>query len=259
MNILFFGDIFAHPGRQAIKEYLPEFRKSNKLDLCIANCENLSNGRGVSEKSIIEMQIAGVDIFSSGNHLYDQKDHLNFINKSDIIAKPLNFPKAAFGAEYVKKCVNGAEMMLISLCGQSFMNHAVNSPVSTLEFFLDNSQNLPKIIIVDFHAESTAEKRTLGYYFDGKISAMLGTHTHIQTADEEILDGGTAYITDVGMCGSHDSVIGIKKDIAIQKIRSGMPVKHEPAESGLQINAIFLTINDLTGKAEKINRIKEKL
>ena len=135
----------------------------------------------------------------------------------------------------------------------------VDSPFHTLEDFLVNHPSLPKHIIIDFHAESTAEKRTMGFYFDGRVSALLGTHTHIQTADEEIQNGGTAYITDVGMCGPHDSVIGIRKEIAIEKARTGMPVRHVTAESGLQVNAVYLELDDTTGKALHITRIREKI
>jgi len=148
--------------------------------------------------------------------------------------------------------------MLVTLCGQTYMN-PVDSPFLTLEKFLDTHKDLPKCIICDFHAESTAEKRTFGFFFDGHLSAVIGTHTHIQTADEEILPNGTAYITDVGMCGPHDSVIGIKKEIAIEKAKYGMPVRHEAAETGLQINAVYLEIDSETGKATKIQRIREKL
>ena len=147
--------------------------------------------------------------------------------------------------------------MLVTLCGQTYMN-PVNSPFFSLENLLNTFESLPKCIIVDFHAESTAEKRTFGFYFDGKVSAILGTHTHVQTADEEILPNGTAYITDVGMCGPHDSVIGIKKEIAIEKVKKGMPIRHITAENGLEVNAVFFELDDNTGKCINIERIKKK-
>jgi hypothetical protein len=258
MRILFFGDIFGRPGREAIKTFLPKFRSEYHIDICIANCENITTGKGVSEAKIREMQAVGVHIFSSGNHLWDKKEELNFIAKSTCIAKPQNYPKAAFGSDFVTYTGYGVPLMLVTLCGQSFMN-PVNSPFHAFEEFLQNHPDLPKHIIVDFHAESTAEKRTFGHYFDGKISAMLGTHTHIQTADEEVLPGGSAYITDVGMCGSHDSVIGIQKEIIIERVKTGMPVRHVPATSGLQVNAVYIDLDDTTGKAMFIQRIREKL
>jgi len=258
INILFLGDIFGQPGRQAVKTFLPAFKRQHPVDLCIANCENLTNGRGASKTKIAEMQEVGVSVFSSGNHLWDKREEYDFIKEATCIAKPLNYPKLALGFPYVLTEVNQTPIMLITLCGQTYMG-AVNSPFHTLETFLQNTPDLPKCIIVDFHAESTAEKRTFGFYFDGQITAMLGTHTHIQTADEEILPQGTAYITDVGMCGPHDSVIGIRKTIAIEKANTGMPVRHIVADGGLQINAVYLTVDELTGQALTIKRIREKI
>jgi len=258
IHILFLGDIFGRPGRQAVKTFLPRFKQSNPVDLCIANCENLTNGRGASKTKIAEMQEIGVSIFSSGNHLWDKREEYDFIKEATCIAKPMNYPQEALGFPHVLTEVARAQIMLITLCGQTYMS-AVNSPFLTLEAFLNSTPNLPKCIIVDFHAESTAEKRTFGFFYDGKITAMLGTHTHIQTADEEILPQGTAYITDVGMCGPHDSVIGIRKEIAIERARTAMPVRHIVAENGLQINAVYLTVDELTGQALAIKRIREAL
>ena len=257
MKVLFFGDVFGKPGRIAVKSFLSDFKRTNQVDLCIANCENITSGKGASEKKISEMRECGVHIFSSGNHLYDQKNEYEFIKKADFITKPLNYPELSYGFKYVLYHVSDTPVMLLTLCGQTYMN-PVDSPFHTLEKFLDNFEELPKCIIVDFHAESTAEKRTFGFYFDGRVSAILGTHTHVQTADEEILPNGTAYITDVGMCGPHDSVIGIKKEIAIEKVKKGMPVRHVTAEHGLEVNAVYLEIDDISGKTNLITRIKEK-
>ena len=257
MKVLFLGDIFGRPGRVAVKSFLGNFKRENQVDLCIANCENITDGKGASEKKIIEMRESGVHIFSSGNHLYDQKNEYEFLKKADYIARPLNYPDLAYGYKFVTYTVNNTPVILITLCGQTYMN-PVNSPFLSLENFLNNFDNLPKNIVIDFHAESTAEKRTLGFYFDGKVSAILGTHTHVQTADEEILPNGTAYITDVGMCGPHDSVIGIKKEIAIEKVQKGLPVRHVTADKGLEINAVYFELDENTGKATQIRRIKEK-
>ncbi|MCK9331248.1 MAG: TIGR00282 family metallophosphoesterase [Candidatus Cloacimonetes bacterium] len=258
MKILFFGDIFGKPGRKAVGTFLSSVKRNIDYDLCIANCENAADGRGITEKSAQELFAAGVDLFSSGNHLWDRKEGLEFITNDTRIAKPLNYPKASPGNEYIIKNINSTRFMLVSLCGQAFMT-AVDSPFFALERLLDNLPDKPKCVLIDFHAESTAEKRTLAHYFDGKVSAILGTHTHIQTADEEILPNGTAYITDVGMCGSHDSVIGIRKEIAIEKIKTGLPVRHITADSGIQINAVLIELDDNTGKAVYIKRIREKL
>jgi len=258
MKILFFGDIFGKQGQKAIMSFLPDYKIQNNIDICIANCENLTEGKGVSESDIKEMQKAGIDIFSSGNHLYDRIEGMQFIEKEDKIAKPLNYPKEAPGNSFIKYKKKEITTLLITLCGQSFM-HPVDSPFFVFEDFLSNFPDLPKVIIVDFHAESTAEKKTFGYYFDGKITAMIGTHTHIQTADEEILENGTGYITDVGMCGSHNSIIGIKKEIAFKRLITGIPLRHITANEGVQINAVVIDVDENTGRTTGIFRIKEKI
>jgi len=257
MNILFFGDIYGRHGRRAVASFIAKFKAENHVDLCIANCENLTDGKSVTEKTITEMVNAGVEIFSSGNHLWDRKESLEYIKTEKRIAKPLNYPKAAFGFDHVLHEVNGVPIMLLTVCGQAFMT-AVNSPFMALDEFLQAHQNEAKCIIVDFHAESTAEKKAFGYFFDGRVSAILGTHTHVQTADEEILPEGTAFITDVGMCGPHDSVIGVKKEIVFDRYMIGMPVKHETADSGVQVNAVYIEIDEHSGKAVKMERIREQ-
>jgi len=271
IKILFFGDIYGKPGRKSLMTFLPSFKENNEIDLCIANCENIADGRGITEKGISEMLKAGVDIFSSGNHLWDRKESIEYISRESRIAKPLNYPKDSVGFESVKVEIKGVQLLLVSLCGQGFMK-PVDSPFFALESFLHNlrtpplahlvkkdSVDLPKCVIVDFHAESTAEKRTLGYYFDGKISAMLGTHTHVQTSDEEIFSQGTAYITDVGMCGAHKSVIGNSLESSFEAIKTSMPVRHETAQEGIQINAVLFEIDPLSRKATSIKRIREYL
>ena len=257
MNILFFGDIYGRPGRKAVNDFLSNFKQENNIDVCIANCENLTDGKGVSEPHIHEMLEAGIDMFSSGNHLWDRKESLEYIKTESRIAKPLNYPKASYGFNYAKKMVNSIPVYIVTLCGQAFMT-PVDSPVYALEDFLNSieHQEKPRIVVVDFHAESTAEKKALALYFDGKVSAVLGTHTHVQTADEEILDKGTAYITDVGMCGPHKSVIGIEAESTFQRFLTNMPVKHETAKEGLLVNAVLFHVDETTGKSTNITRIR---
>ena len=254
MKVLFLGDIFGRPGRRAVEAFLPEYKKKNTVDICIANCENLSNGKGVCERTLSEMIVAGVDIFSSGNHFWDKKASMEYLAKEARIAKPLNYPKESIGFDHVIFEVNGCRVMLLTVCGQSFM-YPVDSPFRVLDGFLKSYTNLPKHIIVDFHAESTAEKRTFGYYFDGRVSAVIGTHTHVQTVDNVVLENGTAYITDVGMCGAHDSVIGITKEVAFERVRTGMPIRHEVATDGVQINGVCIEIDE-DGKSVGIERIR---
>ena len=203
------------------------------------------------------MKNAGVDIFSSGNHLWDRKESLEYIKKETCIAKPLNYPKAAFGFESVRFVHDNEEIILFTLCGQAFMS-PVDSPFFALEKFLDTINDLNKIIIVDFHAESTAEKKTFAYYFDGRVTAILGTHTHVQTADERILSGGTAYITDLGMTGITDSVIGMDPKICVERARKQIFFRMKPLEendSKAEVHGIIAEINANTGKTESIRRI----
>ena len=257
MNILFIGDIFASAGRRVTQAKVHELRERYNIDLCIANCENAASGRGITEKIAADLFNQEIDVLTGGNHLWDRKESFSYLKIERRIVKPANYPKKAIGFDYFISTTAKGKVAIINLCGQSFMNVA-NSPFVTLENLIKEVKNKSDYIFVDFHAEATAEKRSFGFYFDGQVSAIVGTHTHIQTADEEILPKGTAYITDVGMTGSHDSVIGIKKEIIIEKMMTGMPNRYEPSKGGLMINAVVIEFNDQTKKAEKIFRIREK-
>ncbi len=256
MNVLFFGDIFGKPGRISVKSILPELIEEYDADICLANGENLAAGKGITEKTAGQLFDAGIDIFTSGNHLWDKIDSLPYLAEEKRILKPLNYPVNSIGNNYfLKTGKNGQKLAIVNLIGQAFLSTA-DSPYFSLKKFLPVLKEKTNKILIDFHAEATAEKRALAFCFDGQVSAFIGTHTHIQTADEEILPQGTAYITDVGMTGPHDSVIGIKKELILKKLETGMPVRYEVAESGIQINAVFIEIDDETGKALKIKRIK---
>lgn len=257
MNVLFLGDIFGKPGREVCFKHLPALIEEQEADFCIANGENVAQGRGITAKTSKLLFEAGIDAFTSGNHLWDQKDAVEFIKSETRILRPLNFPEKAVGATHIVLKKDNFELAVISLIGQAFMG-AANSPFEVADNFLKNHQ-LPNSILVDIHAEATAEKRALGYYLDGRVSAVIGTHTHIQTADEEILPAGTAYLTDAGMTGPHDSIIGVRKEIILEKILSGMPIRHEISKAGLQINGVLIEINETSGKAVRIERIKRKI
>lgn len=257
MKILFFGDVFGNPGRKAIQAFLPEFLSNHHIDFVIANCENASDGKGITEKSARELFDAGVHAFTSGNHLWDKKEGITLISTDKRIVKPLNFPSAAPGFNYTFLKNRNFELVVACLCGQSFMN-PIDSPFFALDRILPEMTALSKNILIDFHAESTAEKRTFAHYFNGRVSAILGTHTHIQTADEEVLSEGTAYITDVGMTGSIDSVIGVKKEIAIERVKTGLPVRHQTSDKQVYINAVLISLSN-NGQAESIERIRQKV
>ena len=257
MKVLFLGDIFGKPGREICVKYLPALIIENEIDFCIANGENVAQGRGITAKTSKQLFEAGIDAFTSGNHLWDQKDAVEFIKSEKRIIRPLNFPEKAVGSTHIILKKDKLELAVVSLVGQAFMGPA-NSPFELFDHFYMTNQ-LPKCILVDIHAEATAEKRGLGFYLDGRVSAVIGTHTHIQTADEEILPEGTAYITDAGMTGPHNSIIGVKKEIILQKLLSGMPKRYEISTEGLQINGVIIEIDETSGKALSIERLKRKL
>lgn len=258
-GILFFGDIFGRSGRNVIKDYLAVLKSEFSADFCIANCENMAAGRGVTERTVIELFDAGIDLFTSGNHLWDKKESFSFISQEKRILRPANYPTAAIGNRFhVLKLENGKKLGVFCLMGQVY-TVTCESPWRHAQDVIAELKKETNVILLDIHAEATGEKRAMGFYLDGKVSAIVGTHTHIQTADEEILPNGTAYITDVGMNGPHDSVIGVKKDIILKKQLTGMPARFEPAENGNQINAVFITVDDESGKALSITRIRRKL
>ncbi len=257
MNILFIGDIFGSPGRNLIKMYLPDLRTEFAIDFCIANGENTAHGKGITEKAAAELFNCGVDCFTSGNHIWDNKKSLDYLKNESRILVPLNYSEKSIGTKKYIAQVANKKIAVINLLGQVYMN-PVDSPFTALEGILPELKKETDIIFVDFHAEATGEKRALGFNFDGRISVLVGTHTHVQTADEEILPEGTAYITDVGMTGPHDSCIGITKEIVLKKMTTSMPQKFEIAEGGLQINAVVISIDETTGKALTIQRIRRK-
>lgn len=258
MKIIFIGDVFGKPGRKLILDNIVRLKEDYSADVLIINGENLADGKGLTEKTTKPLFEAGVTAITSGNHLWDRYDSLDYLKSESRIVKPLNFPEAALGSPFLNLSLESGELILICLTGQMFMP-ACDSPFAAMESFLKHNADPRLPIMVDFHAESTAEKRAFAQMFDGRVAAVVGTHTHIQTADEEIMSQGTGYITDAGMTGPHDSVIGIKKHIIIEKMRTGMPVRYEVANSGLQINGVFLEIDPDNRTTIFIKRIREHI
>jgi len=259
MNILFVADVFGRPGRSIVKKRIKGLKAEMNIDICIANCENAAAGKGITEKTAAELFDSGIHILTGGNHLWDRKESFDYLAVENRILKPANYPPQSIGnCFFYKTTESGHKLAILCLTGQSYMNFG-DSPFTVLDQLLPILKKETNCIFVDFHAESTAEKRAFGYYFDGKVSAVIGTHTHIQTADEEILPKGTAYITDAGMTGPHNSVIGIVKEIACRRFVTGMPSKFEVAENGLELNGVVVKVNDNSGKATSIERIKEKI
>lgn len=254
MKVLFFGDIFGKPGRMALHRQLPSLRNRYSSDFVVVNAENLADGRGVTEKTLKPLFGAGVDAVTSGNHLWDREESLDFISREFRIVKPMNYPAAAPGASLFIARKADLRLGIVCLTGQVYMPPC-DSPFTAFDSFWEDWQK-DAPLLVDFHAESTAETRALGWHLDGRASAMIGTHTHIQTADEEILPQGTAYLTDVGMTGAHESVIGVKKEIILEKFKSSVPRRYETSERGLMINAVFIETDPISHRAIKIERIR---
>jgi len=256
MKVLFIGDIVGRVGRMTTKALLPAVTNRYKIDLVIANGENLAGGFGLTDKTISEIFSYGVQIVTTGNHVWDKKEFVIQISKQDRVLRPLNYPPSAPGyGSVIYTLPSGDKIGVINISGRVFMSH-IDCPFRTAEKEIEKLGQTTKILIVDFHAEATSEKMAFGYFMDGKVSAVIGTHTHVQTADEMILPGGTAYITDVGMTGPFNSIIGIEKEQVIQRFLTNIPVKFDTAKGEGIFSAVIAEIDDKTGKAFALQRIQ---
>lgn len=259
MNILFIGDIVGAPGREAVKKLLPGLKKELELDFIIANAENAAGGSGITASVAEELFTAGLNVLTSGDHIWKKRDIFEIICKEERILRPVNFPSAAPGrGEGLFKAKNGLEIGVINVQGRVFMQ-ALECPFKSAWQARETLFKETKVIIVDIHAEATSEKVAFGWYLDGKVSAVLGTHTHIQTADEKILPQGTAYITDVGMTGPCDSVIGRRIEDVLQRFITCVPTRFEVAKENVELQGVVLNIDEKTGKASSIIRLQRKL
>jgi len=259
MKILFIGDIVGSPGREAVRNLLPELKKEFALDFVIANAENAAGGSGITPKVAEELFASGCDVLTSGDHIWKKKDIFELINAEERILRPGNFPAGAAGrGANVYKTKSGAKVGVINVNGRVFMQ-ALECPFRTTLAAWQELSRETKVIIVDIHAEATSEKVALGWYMDGKASAVLGTHTHIQTADERILPDGTAYLTDAGMTGPYDSVIGRRVEDVLERFLSCVPVKFEVAEENVQLAGAVVDVDESTGRARSIVRVQRKV
>ena len=260
MKILFIGDVFGEPGRLAIKKKLPELKSKLGPDFVIANIENAAHGRGITPKIIEELRGCGVHAFTAGNHLWDQKEIIPYIKDSKVLVRPANYAPGAPGkGSLVFDVYAGVKVGLISVEGQRLMGNAVDSPFRAADTETEKLKGRADIVIVDIHAEATSEKRAMGWHLEGRVAAVVGTHSHVQTADEEILPGGTAYITDVGMTGPYDSIIGLDKAAGLQRFVQQMPAPFKPAMGDARLCAVLIDIDERSGKARDIQRIREKV
>jgi len=262
MNILCIGDIFGRPGRVVLKELLPKLIDQHKIDFVIVNGENAAGGKGISDKVCVELFKNPIDVITAGNHIWEHKSIHPYFSTHPIV-RPLNTAEVQPGRGWmIKKGRNGVSVAVICLQGIVFMDDKgakVVNPFNIIDEELTRISELAKVVVIDMHAETTSEKRALAWYLDGRVTALVGTHTHVQTADEEVLPKGTAYISDLGMTGPHDSVIGLDKDVAIYRFRTGDKRKYEVAKGGVRIEGVVIKIDETTGRAVEIKRIKESL
>lgn len=253
MKILFVGDIVGSPGRKTFYELLPQILESKgPFDFVVVNGENAAAGRGLTEKIAKEFFDAGVDAITSGNHIWDRKEFLPFLDQEPRVLRPLNYPKGVPGAGFIHLHKEAKELVVVNLQGRVFMP-IIDCPFQSMDSFLENEKRAP--ILVDFHAEATSEKRVMGHYLDGRVTALVGTHTHIPTADEEILPGGTAYITDAGMTGSFCSSIGMTYESVLPHFLTSVPSHFIVAEDDCRLCAVIIEVDEELGCAVNIKRL----
>lgn len=259
MKILFIGDIVGSPGRQAIKELVPKIVKREKIDFVVANGENAAGGSGITPALLEELLGYGVDAITSGDHIWKRKEIIETIDSDNRLLRPANFPEGTpgFGSN-VYEAKNKIKIGIINLEGRTFMNPK-ECPFKAAIKHIDEIKKKTPVIVVDMHAEATSEKIALGWFLDGLVSACVGTHTHVQTADERLLPKGTAYITDLGMTGPYDSVLGRKQEQIIARFITQLPTRFEMATENIQLHGAIIEVEEKTGKAKSIKRIQEKL
>jgi len=256
IRILMIGDVVGRPGRRAVIDNVPGLVRDERINLTIANGENAAGGNGITREVAGELFSAGVEVITMGNHVWNKKEIYNLISREERIIRPCNYPPGAPGAGYGRyETKNGIKVGVINLSGRVFMPD-LDCPFRKADEVLPVLRDWSNIILLDFHAEATSEKIAMAYHLEGKVSAVCGTHTHVQTADERVLPGGTAFITDLGMTGPMDSVIGVKKEAVLEKFITQMPRKFEVATGTYQFNAVIIDIDTQTGMATKIKRIQ---
>jgi metallophosphoesterase (TIGR00282 family) len=255
VKILFISDIVGKPGRQAVSMELHRIIDRYAVDIAVANGENAAGGFGLTEEIGKELFNQGINVITSGNHIWDKRESYDYINREPNIVRPANYPVGAPGhGSTIVTSPGGVKVAILNLEGRVFMNN-LECPFRAADQEISRLKEITPVIVIDFHAEATSEKLALAWYLDGKVSAVIGTHTHVQTGDERLLPGGTAYITDAGMTGSFESVIGIKKELAIEKFLTQLPVRFEVAKKDIRLNAVVIEIDEGSGKAMAIERL----
>jgi metallophosphoesterase (TIGR00282 family) len=256
MKVILIGDVVGKSGRKAVKALLPQVVDKYKVDFVIANGENAAGGFGITEKVAMELFQCGVHVITGGNHIWDKKEAVNYLDREKKVLRPLNYPPSVPGfGSIVYRFNDGTQIVVVNIAGRVFMQN-LDCPFRTMERELENLKEVSRNIVVDFHAEATSEKLAMGHFLDGRVSAVLCTHTHVQTADEKVLAGGTAYITDVGMTGPENSIIGMDKDVVFGRFLTQMPIKFETAKGDAVFSAVVVDMDLHTGKSLAIKRIQ---
>jgi metallophosphoesterase (TIGR00282 family) len=258
LKLLFVGDVVGKAGRQILKQKLPSLIDRHMVDLVVVNAENAAAGYGLTLSVMDELYLAGAQVLTSGNHIWDKREILEVLDRDKRLLRPHNYPKGLAGRGYdIFETAAGLPVAVINLEGRVFMKN-LDCPFRAADQILEEVSGQAKMIFVDFHAEATSEKQALGHYLDGRVSAMVGTHTHVQTADEKILKGGTGYLTDAGMTGAQDAVIGNQKEPALQRFLTQLPVRLEVAKNDPLLCAALMTIDEETGRCTAIERVQER-
>ena len=256
MKILMVGDIMGSPGRTIFARVATQMKADKKVDFIVVNGENSAGGKGMTGKIAEEFFNAGADVITLGDHAWNQKDLMQYIQNEPRIIRPANFPTGHPGRGMVSVNCGNVEVTVMNLIGRTFMNTPYDCPFKEADRLLGNGRS-SKIVLVDFHAEATSEKNAMGHHLDGRVSAVVGTHTHVQTSDAKILSRGTAYLTDLGMTGPKDSVIGCQKDPIIRRFLTGLPVKFEVASDDVSLEGALIDVDESNGRARKISLIRE--
>lgn len=257
MRVLFLGDVVGKPGRQAVRTALPGLIGREHIAIVIANGENAAGGVGIDPRSAEELLGAGVDILTSGNHIWRKKEILAYIEGQARLLRPANYPPGTPGRGWaVFEVASGERVAVLNLMGRVFMD-SVDCPFRAAEALVPQLREQATVVIVDMHAEATSEKSAMAWMLDGKVAAVLGSHTHVQTADERVLPAGTAYITDAGMCGPTDSIIGVRREHALRRFLTRMPTAFETASGPVSVQGVVVEVDEQSGRAESIRRIQE--
>jgi 2',3'-cyclic-nucleotide 2'-phosphodiesterase len=255
MKVMMVGDVYGEPGRAAIQKLVPRLREQHAIDLVVVNVENAAGGFGITPPMAKTFLEQGVDVMTTGNHVWDKKEIVPHIVKENLLLRPANFPEGTPGVGYISVKAGPYRVGVVNLMGRVFMN-PIDCPFRKADEIVAQLRKETPIILVDMHAEATSETMAMGWYLDGRVSAVVGTHRHVQTADERVFPGGTAYITDLGLTGPTDGIIGVDRQLIIQRFMTQMPVKFETAKGPAALHGVVITLDSETGRATAIQRLR---